>query len=109
MAADVFTLPSDHTESFGSVILEANAAGLNAVVTDDKIRRWMLADSGHFVDPRDSDCYAAALLEAAASKSSESALQNLKRFEWSAIAPQWLGFFNQIIEQSRTRQNSNKN
>jgi len=60
-AANVFTLPSTQGEAFGIVIIEAMAAKLPIVVNDDPVRRWIAGEQGFFVNPADTDAYAAAL------------------------------------------------
>ncbi len=53
--ADVFTLASRPSESFGIVIVEALESNLPVVATDDPIRKEIVGDAGLFVDPTDTD------------------------------------------------------
>lgn len=51
-AADVFCFTPDSQEAFGMVYLEAMAAGLPIVASNDKIRRELIGKQGIYVDPR---------------------------------------------------------
>jgi len=50
-AADVFCFVPDPQEAFGRVYLEAMAAGLPIVASDDPIRRELIGPLGIYVDP----------------------------------------------------------
>ncbi len=50
-SADIFTLPSASSESFGNVLVEAMASGLPVVATDDPVRREIVGEAGLFTDP----------------------------------------------------------
>jgi glycosyltransferase involved in cell wall biosynthesis len=52
-AADVFCFVPDPQEAFGMVYLEAMAAGLPIVASDDPIRRELIGEHGIYVDPHD--------------------------------------------------------
>lgn len=52
-SAQVFCFVPDHQEAFGRVYLEAMAAGLPIVASDDPIRRALIGAKGIYVDPHD--------------------------------------------------------
>lgn len=64
MAADVFCFTPDPQEAFGMVYLEAMAAGLPIVASDDPIRRRIVGEQGIFVNPSDVDDIAAGINKA---------------------------------------------
>lgn len=53
-AADVFCFVPDKQEAFGRVYLEAMAAGLPIVASNDAVRREIIGSNGIYVDPHDS-------------------------------------------------------
>ncbi len=97
-AASVFTLPSQATEPFGVVILEALAAGIPVVVNDDPIRRWIAAGQGYFVDPENIEAYAATLRSAVETKRIPAATNDLMRFDWLTIAQEWSDFCVHLVD-----------
>jgi glycosyltransferase involved in cell wall biosynthesis len=100
-AADVFTLPSTAGEAFGITILEAMAAGLPVVVNDDPVRRWIAGAYGWFVDARDTNAYAHALMSAAASRPNTAIERHLAQFGWPVVAATLARFFEQVHAASR--------
>ncbi len=54
-AADIFCFTPDSQEAFGRVYLEAMAAGLPIVASDDSIRRSIIGTRGVYVDPHDGE------------------------------------------------------
>ena len=66
--ADIITLPSKTQENSPMVFIEALAAGKITVTTETQRARWMLGDSGIFIDPNDVDSYAKALKKALKTK-----------------------------------------
>lgn len=54
-AADAFCFLPDPQEAFGRVYLEAMAANLPIVASDDPIRRNIVGDKGFFVDPHNPE------------------------------------------------------
>ncbi len=88
-AADVFTLPSASSESFGNVLVEAMASGLPVVATDDPIRREIVGDAGVLVDPANITHYAEAIESVLKGEWSKKAIQQAKKYDWDIIATQY--------------------
>jgi len=85
-SADVFTLPSRPSESFGNVLVEAMATNLPVVATDDPVRREIVGDAGVFVDPEDSEAYAKALRSALDTNWGDKPRRQAEKFSWDKIA-----------------------
>lgn len=88
-AADVFTLPSRPSESFGNVLTEAMASGIPVVATKDPIRANIVGDAGILVDPEDTKAYAAGLAEALKKDWGDKPREQAKKFSWDAIAEKY--------------------
>jgi len=63
--SDVFCFTPDPREAFGNVYIEAMAAGLPIVATDDPIRREIIGSTGYFVNPNDREAVISATIKAA--------------------------------------------
>lgn len=63
-SADCFCFVPDPQESFGMVYLEAMAAGLPIVASDDSIRRGIIGDTGYYADPHDTHDIAQKIIQA---------------------------------------------
>lgn len=94
--ADVFTLASRPSESFGIVLVEALASNLPVVATDDPIRKEIVGDAGLFVDPTDTESYAVALEKALNTNWGEKPRKHAKKFDWDSIAKQYEELFNSL-------------
>lgn len=88
-SADVFTLPSASSESFGNVLVEAMASGLPVVATDDPIRQEIVGNAGIFVDPTDTEAFADAIQKALNSNWSSKPRNQAKKYDWDIIAGQY--------------------
>jgi glycosyltransferase involved in cell wall biosynthesis len=64
LASDVFCFTPDPQEAFGMVYLEAMAAGLPIVASDDAIRREIIGEQGIYVDPHDVESIASGISQA---------------------------------------------
>ena len=95
-SADIFTFPTDPSESFGIVLLEAMAAGLPVVATDDPIRREIVGEAGIFVDPTDTDAYAKAIKKALKTDWGNKPIDQAKKFDWEKIAKKYEDLFLEI-------------
>lgn len=63
-SCDVFCFTPDPREAFGNVYIEAMAAGLPIVATDDPVRREIIGSSGYYVNPHHPDEVRGAVLRA---------------------------------------------
>lgn len=95
-SADVFTLPSYSSESFGNVLIEAMATGLPVVATNDAIRREIVGDAGLFVDPTNSEEYANALKKAVETKWGNKPRLQSEKFSWDKIAQEYQKMFEDL-------------
>jgi len=93
-SVDLFTFATSPWESFGIVLVEAMAAGLPVVASDDPIRREIVGDAGLFVDPNDSEAYAKAIEKALKMKWDGKPLEQARKFEWEEIAKEYEKLFN---------------
>jgi glycosyltransferase involved in cell wall biosynthesis len=98
--ADVFTLPSID-EPFGQAYVQAMACGLPVVVTDDEMRRYIVADAGILCDVTDVDIYAATIAEALSRNWKMQPRQNAMRFSWDIVALCYRDLIMQMISQSQ--------
>ncbi len=63
-SCDVLCFTPDPREAFGNVYIEAMAAGLPIVATDDPVRREIIGSSGYYVNPHRPDEVGSAVLRA---------------------------------------------
>jgi glycosyltransferase involved in cell wall biosynthesis len=96
--ADVFTLPSAPSESFGNVLVEAMASGLPVVATDDPIRREIVGNAGIFVDPTNINEYAKALETALKTNWGDKPRRQTEKFSWDEIAKKYNNLLIEIIK-----------
>lgn len=95
-ASQAFCLLSQPQEAFGRVLLEAQAAGLPIVTTDDPIRCWIVGPTGLYVNPNEIDDVAKTL-KTAVCKPRNQGLSNVRRFERQTIARDYDHLFNQLM------------
>lgn len=88
-AADVFTLPSRPSESFGNVLVEAMASGLPVVATKDPVRREIVGEAGILADPEDPYAYAKAIKFALQKKWGNAPRKQAEKFSWDSIAEKY--------------------
>lgn len=96
-SANVFTLPSNPSEAFGNVLVEAMACGLPVVATDDPIRREIVGDAGIFVDPTNTEEYAIALQKVLDTNWGEIPRRQAEKFSWDGIAKQYGELFKTLV------------
>lgn len=85
-AADVFTLPSDSSEAFGIVLVEAMACNIPVVATDDEVRKEIIGDAGLFVNPENINEYSAKLQKALEINWGNKPRIQAKKYSWDNIA-----------------------
>ncbi|KKS95338.1 MAG: hypothetical protein UV71_C0008G0010 [Microgenomates group bacterium GW2011_GWC1_43_13] len=98
-AADVFTLPSRSTESFGNVLVEAMATNLPVVATIDPIRKEIVGEAGILVDPTDTNAYADALKKALSTNWGDKPRKQAEKFSWDGIAEKYEELFKKLIKE----------
>lgn len=99
--ASVFTIPSEPSHSFETVIVEAMATNLPVVVNDDPIRREIVGDGGIFVNPEKIEAYTVALNNALNGTSwveSDKPRKQAKKFSWDKIAQQYEKLFEELYK-----------
>ncbi len=84
--AGVFALLSEPQEAFGQVLVEAMAAEMPIVTTDDPIRREIVGDPGIYVDPTDQASIITGLTQALEKKYE---VYDVKRFNKQTVAKQY--------------------
>jgi len=87
--ATIFSYPTVPWESFGIVLLEAMAAGLPVVATNDPIRREIIGDAGILVDPQDTEQYSQALQKALSSNWGDKPRRQAEKFSWDSVAQKY--------------------
>ena len=94
--ADIFTFPTSPWESFGIAMLEAMASGLAVVASDDPIRREIVGDAGLFVNPENTEEYAAALQKALDTDWGDKPRKQAEKFSWDKIASEYSELFQKL-------------
>jgi glycosyltransferase involved in cell wall biosynthesis len=84
-ASHIFCFTPDPQEAFGRVYLEAMAAGLPIVASDDPIRRKIIGNSGYFVDPHDSVDIARGIERAVKGKRKIDYTEDLKPYNLATV------------------------
>lgn len=96
--ADLFTFSTNPNESFGIVMLEAMAANLPIVASDDPIRREIVGNSGMFVDPTDTLKYSSALEDIFNKKWGKKPYKQAQKYDWDNIANEYDKLFNDLMQ-----------
>lgn len=93
-SADLFTLASLY-EPFGIVYIEAMAAGLPVVTTDDEVRKEIVGDAGILCNVEDADAYAKAMKDALEKDWGEKPIEKAKPYDYSVIGE----LYHELIEE----------
>jgi len=96
-SADVFTLPSTTSESFGNVLVEAMASGLPVVASADPIRKEIVGEAGILVELTNTDIYAKALNETLSMKWDDKPRRQALKFNWDKIAIEYEELFKKLL------------
>jgi len=89
-SANLFTMVSETSESFGIVYLEAVACGLGVVTRDDLSRREIIGNAGLYVkDPENSTEYTEVLETGLSKEWTSKAISQAKKFDWEKIAREY--------------------
>lgn len=96
--ANVFTLSSRSSESFGNVLVEAMASGLPVVATDDPVRREIVGEAGIFVDPTNTHLYAKALQKALDTNWGDKPRKQAEKFSWDEITAKYEALIKQLAK-----------
>ena len=100
-ASDIFILISDSSEAFGIAYLEALAAGLPIVATDDELRRFIVGNCGVFISSWSTPGEIAVALDRALKLPQGRHWQRdlkkqLQNFSWDTISDKYLQLFHQL-------------
>lgn len=96
-ASDVFCFTPDKQESFGMVYLEAMAAGLPIVASDDPIRKKLIGPKGIYVDPRKIEDIAGGINKAVQLKKIDYS-KELAEFELKNVTSRIIKEFHALIK-----------
>lgn len=97
-SADVFTLAS-LGEPFGIVYIEAMAAGLPVVTTDDTVRREIVGDAGLFCNVEDPEEYAEALAKALSCGWQDKPQKKAAQYDYSVIGEKYHTLIDSLIQE----------
>jgi glycosyltransferase involved in cell wall biosynthesis len=104
-SADAF-LHMSQAESFGNVFIEALACGLPVVAHDIARHRWVVGETGFFVDTDQIDLTARAVEAALAASSvdKEKRRDAASKYDWSIIGGQYEQFFLSVLADKSVRE-----
>lgn len=84
--ADIFSLPSEESEAFGLVYLEAMASGLPVVAPDDANRKAIIGNAGIYTRVENSKDYAGAISQALKTDFGNIPGKQALKYTWEIIA-----------------------
>jgi glycosyltransferase involved in cell wall biosynthesis len=88
-AASLFTLPSEESEAFGLVYLEAMACNLPVVAPDDENRRKIIGKAGLFCDVKNINEYSTTLTQALKTEFGIIPRRTAQKFSWDRISEEY--------------------
>ncbi|HCS78600.1 TPA: hypothetical protein DIV55_02550 [Patescibacteria group bacterium] len=94
--ARVFSLPSKESEAFGIVYIEALAANLPIVATNDENRRYLVNGAGILVNPEIISDYSDALKKVLYTDFDNQPRIQAAKFSWSEIVKQYTLVLNEL-------------
>lgn len=98
-SADIFTMVSEISESFGIVYLESMACGLGVVTRNDPSRREIVGDAGLYVnDPENSGEYASILQKSLQQDWAAKSVARAKNYSWANIAADYEKNLNLLLD-----------
>jgi glycosyltransferase involved in cell wall biosynthesis len=98
-SADLFSFPTVPWESFGIAMVEAMAAGLPVVATDDPIRREIVGNAGYLVNPQKTNRYAQTLKKALQKNWGDLPRKQAEKFSWEVIAKKYEKLFLKVVKE----------
>lgn len=96
MAADAFAFTPDSQEAFGMVYLEAMAAGLPIVASDDPVRRSIVGSKGFYADPHNPDSLRQAIKRALSSGRIDYS-RELEKYKIETVVTQLESLFKELL------------
>lgn len=97
-SADLFTLPS-RDEPFGIVYIEAMAAGLPVVATDDEVRREIIGNAGILCDVENKETYASAIRMALNTVWGNKPREQAQKYDYSIVGEQYHWLIEEMMRQ----------
>jgi glycosyltransferase involved in cell wall biosynthesis len=88
-AADLFVFSTVPWESFGIVMLEAMAANLPVVVSDDPIRKGIIGNAGFTVDVTNTCAFAQKIKDALNKDWGDLPRRRARQFSWNKVAKRY--------------------
>lgn len=99
-SADLFTLPS-LAEPFGIVYIEAMAAGLPCVATDDETRREIIGNAGITCDVENIEEYSKAIKDALSIDWDDKPYKRASCYDYSVIGAKYVEMIKRICDLHR--------
>lgn len=82
----IFSLPSQSSEAFGLVYLEAMACNIPVVAPNDESRREIIGDAGFYIDPQNSEEYARVIEKTIQTSFGTRPRNQAEKFLWGIVS-----------------------